>query len=450
MGVSTERQGAGKAREPGLLNALPLCQYPAKLSLYQPVDLLFIISRGFQRLHAIASPGQKKSHRGPQCVLRRPRRGGLSRLHYSIETAGKISRSTPVCRASAIVHPSGNSPKKLISISLVLTGVAGFCHLFATNYSMLLVIYLVWGFTALFAFWPALVKGIRSLASSEEQGKAFGFMEAGRGVTNAAHLAVALAIITFVSKSTGSSDMNATGLKAGIIFYSVVVILLGILVLLFFKDPETNDKSERFNFKQVFTVLRLPQVWILCLILCCTYVMNMSYAYFNPYATSALGVAMTAGTIVTIMADYIRPFASVGGGVLADRLGRPKIMVVAFAIMAVGTFAIALFPSMSVPLFVALCALVYVGMYCNYGIVFSLMDDGGIPMEVSGTAVGVICTIGYLPEVVCPATAGIILDTFTEAGYKYYFLAVGIIMLIGIVGIMIWNRSMKKQKALNK
>lgn len=105
------------------------------------------------------------------------------------------------------------SPKKLISISLVLTGVAGFCHLFATNYSMLLVIYLVWGFTALFAFWPALVKGIRSLASSEEQGKAFGFMEAGRGVTNAAHLAVALAIITFVSKSTGSSDMNATGLK---------------------------------------------------------------------------------------------------------------------------------------------------------------------------------------------------------------------------------------------
>ena len=30
------------------------------------------------------------------------------------------------------------SPKKLISISLILTGVAGFCHLFATNYSCLL------------------------------------------------------------------------------------------------------------------------------------------------------------------------------------------------------------------------------------------------------------------------------------------------------------------------
>ena len=70
------------------------------------------------------------------------------------------------------------SPKKLISISLILTGVAGFFHLVANSYATLLIIYLVWGFTALFAFWPALVKGIRSLASSDEQGKAYGFMEA--------------------------------------------------------------------------------------------------------------------------------------------------------------------------------------------------------------------------------------------------------------------------------
>lgn len=337
------------------------------------------------------------------------------------------------------------STKKLLSISLILTGVAGFAHLFATNYSMLLVIYLVWGFTALFAFWPALLKGIRSLASPDEQGKAYGFMEAGRGVMNAVHLAIALAIITSITNTKGS----ASGLNGGIVFYSVVVIVLGVLVFLFFKDPEESEKSERFNFKQVLTVVKLPQVWILCLILCCTYVMNMSYAYFNPYATSALGVAMVGGTIVTIMADYIRPFASVGGGVLADRIGRSKIMAVCFGIMALGTFAIALFPTMSVPVFVVLCAIVYVGMYCNYGIVFSLMEDGGVPMEVSGTAIGLISTIGYLPEVVCPAAAGIILDTYSVTGYKYYFIAVAVVMLVGIAGVAIWNRSIKKQKTLN-
>lgn len=341
------------------------------------------------------------------------------------------------------------SPKKLISLSLILTGVAGLFHLVATNYTTLLIIYLVWGFTALFAFWPALLKGIRSLASSDEQGKAFGFMEAGRGVTNAAHLAIALAIITAVSKgSGGGSDITAAGLNAGIIFYSAVVIVLGVLVLLFFKDPKTSDKSDRFNFKQVLTVIKLPQVWILCLILCCTYVMNMSYSYFNPYATSAFGLAMAAGTIVTIMADYIRPFASIGGGVLADRIGRPKIMVFSFLIMAIGTFAIALFPSMNVPIFIILCAIIYVGMYCNYGIVFSLMEDGGIPMDISGTAIGLICTIGYLPEVICPLAAGSILDNYSAMGYKYYFIAVGVIMILGIIGILIWNRSLKKKASV--
>lgn len=335
------------------------------------------------------------------------------------------------------------SPKKLISASLILTGVAGFCHLFVSSYSMLLVIYLVWGFTSLFAFWPALVKGIRSLAANNEQSKAYGFMEGGRGVTNAAHLAIALAIFNMISRNSG----DAAGLKGVIVFYSVVVILLGILILLFFHDPKTTEKSERFNFKQVLSVIKLPQVWILCLILCSTYVMNMSYSYFNPYATSAFGIAMAGGAMVAIMADYIRPVASIGGGIVADRLGRPRIMILAFLVMAAGTFAIALFPSMSLPVFVVMCAIVYFGMYCNYGIVFSLMDDGGIPMEVSGTAVGVICTVGYLPEVICPLAAGHILDTFSATGYKYYFIAVGVVMLIGVVGIMIWNRSLKKQAA---
>ena len=44
------------------------------------------------------------------------------------------------------------SPKKLISVSLVLTGLAGFSHLFVSNYSMLLIIYLVWGLSLIHIF----------------------------------------------------------------------------------------------------------------------------------------------------------------------------------------------------------------------------------------------------------------------------------------------------------
>lgn len=336
------------------------------------------------------------------------------------------------------------SPKKLISASLVLTGLAGFSHLFVSNYSMLLIIYLVWGFTSLFAFWPSLVKGIRSLAGSDEQSKAYGFMEGGRGIMNAVHLAVALAIFNYIS----SKANDAAGIKGVITFYSIVMVVLGVLVFILLKDPGKTDKSERFNFKQLLTVIKMPQVWILSLILCATYTMNISYMYFSPFATSAFGIATAGGALITIMADYVRPVGSIGGGFLADRVGRGRLMTVGFLVMAVCTFAITFLHSITLPVFVVICALLYLGMYSNYGLVFSFMEEGGIPMEVSGTAIGLISTLGYLPEVICPLVFGRTIDGFGDAGYRYYFIGVGVIMIIGIFALSIWNRSLKKKKAL--
>ena len=47
-------------------------------------------------------------------------------------------------------------------------------------------------------------------------------------------------------------------------------------------------------------------------------------------------------------------------------------------------------------------------------------------------------------------SAGIILDTYSVTGYKYYFIAVAVVMLVGIVGVVIWNRSIKNMKSLGK
>ena len=42
-------------------------------------------------------------------------------------------------------------PRKLMSVSLILTGLGGLLHLFHPSYNMLIFIYLLWGFTSLFA-----------------------------------------------------------------------------------------------------------------------------------------------------------------------------------------------------------------------------------------------------------------------------------------------------------
>ena len=332
------------------------------------------------------------------------------------------------------------SPRMIMSVSLILTGAAGLLHLTNPSYGMLVLIYLIWGFTSLFAFWPALLKGLRGLAAENEQSKAFGFMEGGRGIVNALHLAITLAIFNFFSKTAG----NLAGLNGVITFYSIVVILLGILTFLLMKnDKKKTKKGEKLSFRQVIDVLKMPAVWILSLILCCTYTMNISMFYFTPYATASFGITATAAAVVTMMAQYIRPISSIGGGILADRLGRSKMMFIGFIFMGISTAVLVLFKNVSIPLFIGLCIIIYLAMYLNYGVVFSMMEEGGVPAHVAGTAIGVVCTLGYLPEVVCPVLAGHVLDTYTELGYKYYFMGVAAVMFISIIALILWNRYLK-------
>ena len=335
------------------------------------------------------------------------------------------------------------SPRMIMSVSLILTGAAGLLHLTNPSYGILVLIYLIWGFTSLFAFWPALLKGLRGLAAENEQSKAFGFMEGGRGIINALHLAITLAVFNFFSKTAG----NLAGLNGVITFYSIVVILLGILTFLLMKnDKEQTKKGEKLSFRQVIDVLKMPAVWILSLILCCTYTMNISMFYFTPYATASFGITATAAAVVTMMTQYIRPISSIGGGILADRLGRSKMMFIGFIFMGISTAVLVLFKNVSIPLFIGLCILIYLAMYLNYGVVFSMMEEGGVPAHVAGTAIGVVCTLGYLPEVICPVLAGHVLDTYTELGYKYYFMGVAVVMFIGIIALILWNRYLKASR----
>lgn len=338
-----------------------------------------------------------------------------------------------------------------MSVSLILTGLGGILHLLNPNYVMLLGIYALWGFTSLFAFWPSLLKSLREISNENEQSKAYGFMDGGRGLVYAVDGIAIVSIFGYFSKKAG----DAAGLNGVIVYYSAIAIALGILLFFIMKEnkPDTTEKvgeqKEKISLAQVKEVIKMPAVWILSAILCCTYVMNIAFYYFTPYATSRFGMVATAGAFVTIAAQYVRPIAAFGGGAIADKLGRSKVMYVTFSMMALGTLLMVVMGNMSSTLFIVLCIMIYAGMYGGYSMVFSMMDEGGVPIRVAGTAIGLVCTLGYLPEVIVPFCSGKILDTFGESGYRYLFIAIVAIMIVGILMLTVWDRYVKKLRAQN-
>lgn len=336
------------------------------------------------------------------------------------------------------------SIRMLLTASLVGTGLGGFLHLLPLSFGALVCLYAFWGFTSLFAFWPACVKAVRVLSSSEDQGKSFGWFEGARGV--AAAIMAPLAVIVFRLGVNKLDD--ATGMKYIIIFYSVITVLIGILVFLKMNDGNIEE-SEKLSFKEIGKVIKLPAVWIIGIVTFCNYVFTLSLYYFTPYATGILGMTVTLGATLAALKRWLSPISNVGAGYIADKVGTGNLLLVSFLAMAGGTLAILLLPlnPSSIIIFIILFLVIYFFYNANYALTWAMMNEGNIPEEYSGTAAGIISTLGYLPEIFCSLLAGILIDGYPGVtGFRYYFGFLIVVLLIGATFVLIWKRHLKSKK----
>ena len=338
------------------------------------------------------------------------------------------------------------STRTILTVSLIGTGLGGFVHLLPLNFTALVCLYAFWGVSSLFAFWPACVKAVRTLSGSGDQGKAFGFFEGGRGVAAALMAMGAVAVFRIFA---GKIEDPVVGMRAVIIFYSALTVLVGILVFFTVKD-DSMEQSEKISFKGIGEVLKLPAVWIISFVTFCNYVFTLSLYYFTPYATNILGATVGFGAMLAAMKRWFSLFGNVGGGFLTDKIGSGKILLISFLAMAAGTAAILLLPlnSSSLLMFTVLFILIYIFYNVNYAMTWAMMDEGAIPEKYSGTAAGIISTVGYLPEIFCSLLAGTLIDKNpTVFGYRNYFYFLIAMLLLGAVFVLVWMRFLKKQKA---
>ncbi len=335
------------------------------------------------------------------------------------------------------------STRTILTVSLIGTGLGGFVHLLPLNYTQLLCLYAFWGISSLFAFWPCCVKAVRILSGHGGQGKAFGFFEGGRGI--GAALMASGAVLAF-KLGSGAIEDQVAGMKAAIIFYSVLTILMGVLSFFFVKDDKM-EKSDRVTFKGIGELLRMPAVWIISMVTFCNYVFTQMYYYLTPYMTELLGAAVVAGAFLASSRRWFSLFGNVGGGFITDKVGTGRMLLISFLVMAAGVVAIMMLPldPSSTTIFVILYIIIYIFYNVNYAMTWAMMDEGAIPERLSGSAAGIISTIGYLPEIFCSLLAGNWLENDPGVGgYRAIFTFLTVMLLIGAVFVLIWMKYLKK------
>ncbi|MEY8261568.1 MFS transporter [Oscillospiraceae bacterium 50-60] len=337
------------------------------------------------------------------------------------------------------------STRTILTVSLIGTGLGGFVHLLPLSYGALVCLYAFWGISSLFAFWPCCIKAVRILSGHGDQGKAFGFFEGGRGI--GAALMASGAVIAF-KIGAGQIGDQVLGMRAAIVFYSVLTILMGVLAWFTVKD-EKMEKSDRVTFKGIGELLKMPAVWIISIVTLCNYVFTLSLYYFTPYMTEILGATVTFAAAVAASKRWFSLLGNVGGGIVTDKVGTGRMLFISFLAIAVGTAAMLLLPQAgsSIWPFTILFIIIYIFYNVNYAMTWAMMDEGAIPERLSGSAAGLISTIGYLPEIFVSLVAGATLEKYSGVtGYQRYFTFVIVMMVIGTVFVAVWLVYLKKQK----
>lgn len=342
-------------------------------------------------------------------------------------------------------------PRKLLAGSLWATALGG---LYLATFPDVTGVMLVWGFfglTNILLFWAALIKVTRSWGGDDQQGLAYGLLDGGRGLLAA--VLASLGVFAFASAFPLGYD-SATLTEKGVILrqviygYTIATAAVGVMVWLTLRGIEVETEKQHDSgwataLTQLRAVIKLKVVWLQATVLVCAY---SSYKAFDQYALFAVrghGLdEIDAAQIVTAGA-WTRPVAALALGLLGDRFGISRMALVCFVLLIIShsLFAFTGQALGSLSMILLNTLVTGVAIFGLRGLYFGLLEEGQIPLAVTGTAVGLVSVIGYTPDVYVAAIAGYLIDQNPGLlGFQHLFVLLLAFSVVGALAAWAFTR----------
>ena len=321
-------------------------------------------------------------------------------------------------------------PRKLITIALVITALAGFVFSTLPSFETCLILFAIWGLTSAGILWSAMIKAARCWGSKEDQGKTYGILEGGRSISDVISTTILLMIFAY-------SRGDDRAVPEIIIMISFYILVLALLVWRIMSDDISNNKKQpKVTISEIIYILRLPVIWLIALIIMATNTAMWGTIFFTPYATEVYELGEVGGGAIGAGKYWVTPFAAIAAGFYADKIGPAKAILGFCIIMTAGFLTFTLIPGSPalLPYLIINVAILTAAVYALRGTYFSLLEQSSVPLAFTGTATGIISVIAYTPDIFMPTLGGVILDAYPGAfGYQYLFLIVSFFSLIGLI-----------------
>ncbi len=355
------------------------------------------------------------------------------------------------------------APRFLICFSLIATGALGLVYATAPAFPILFGVFCCWGLTTGLTFWASILKRVKMIAAHDEQGRFFGLLDGGRGLVEALLATVALVIFAAATEQHGLPTDTSAFRYVVYLYVGVCVVDSALLMALvtrsarrhrrrFGKPPTAARRnSATCRSRSSSRLLRIPQLWLMAAIVFCGYQIFWATYSFSAYLQVGdlkMTVVM-AGTLTTLKL-WMRPVGGIGGGYLGDRFSTLGVLTTALFLAAIGLVALAVLPTLHIAPHVGVAVIAVVVLvigiltYAIRGLYWSLLDDCGIPLRITGLAIGLVSLIGYSPDVFLPLVNGWTTEHFPGLpGYQIYFSYIAAISVVGGVAALALTRMRK-------
>lgn len=345
------------------------------------------------------------------------------------------------------------SKRKMLTVALIANGVTGMVISSYPTFSVLLVLFCMCAVFTDMLCWPTVLKTVRLLGTKEEQGRMFGFLETGRGVVDTVVSFSALAICVAMGN-------NAFGFRCGILFFSVISIVAGILAFLTVEDDkkdENENKDIQGNKKEVSAgikdIITDKGVWLVSLNIFSIYCLYSGLKYLVPFLKEAYGIPAALASAYGIINMYgLKMVGGPIGGIISDKVthSATKFIRIMFCITAASFAVYVLLPhgSMNVYVTMGISLLMSAFVFCMRSIFFAPMDEIRVAKRLTGAAMSFGSFIGYLPGAFISIVYGKILDLNPGLiGYKKAFIAMIVISVVGFIISTLLVKEIKKKQA---
>ncbi len=342
--------------------------------------------------------------------------------------------------------------RKLLSLSLILTAIGGFWMTVIPSINTLKVLYAFWGVSTILLFWASLIKATRQWGNKHNQGLSFGLLDGGRGFFAATIALSGAAILSFFFP-TNAIDITFENKVQTLQYIIGTITAIVFLVALFVwfvlpkeKEQITSSNEFQFNFKQAFDLMKQPKVIYHSFIIFCAYSAYKLTGTYGTYAKDVWNYSIEESTYFAVFIQYLRPIAAITVGWIADKFIPSKLIIPCFSILILASSILGFgFLGNQALYFSFTCfVLMAFGTYSLRGLYFAIIEETKIPIQLTGTLVGIISVVGFTPDIFMSLFIGYMLGKNpTIAEYQNLYSLFAIIPIIGLIASLAFRKSIK-------